>query len=207
MCLALGRCSTQLKQLNHESRLPRDCKLFGCYHTQAVVLCRFLCVGGRAQIKAIRVYNISRGLSRPATTWDEISGSDRIRATLFAFLIVLVMAREFYRQVHINRTRFFQNPKPRFSEDTEYSLSLWPKQEMCALIVITCLSVLCLIRRSAAIILVTSPTCCSIKVHYSARNARSSKLCPITISIRTFHHTRPLIIAKPCRRSLILYWA
>lgn len=60
MCLVLRRCSTRLKQLDYESRLPRDCTMS---------------FGLEDLIEAIHVYDISRGLSCTATAWDEISGS------------------------------------------------------------------------------------------------------------------------------------
>ena len=76
------------------------------------------------------------------------------------------------------------------SHEASHAMSLWPLHGMCALIVITCLSVLCPPHWSSVISSSTPQQCCSTKAHYSARNARSSKLCPITISIRTFHPTR-----------------
>jgi hypothetical protein len=50
----------------------------------------------------------------------------------------------------------------------------------------------------AVLVLVTAPKCCSIKVHYSARNSRSNKLCPTTTSylalpLRPFHPTQAII--------------
>jgi len=56
-----------LKQLDYEPRLPRDCTIAWALSYRSFV--------GESADEAIRVYNISRGLSRTATTWDEISGS------------------------------------------------------------------------------------------------------------------------------------
>ena len=153
----------------------------------------------RAQIEDIRVYTTSPVGYRVRQQLG-MESADRICATLFALFIVLVIVREFYRQVHIEQRRSGPTAEHIASRTESVApvkphntcLWLWPVQEMCALIVITCLSVLCLSHHLSSAITWPShtlPTCCSIKVRYSARDARSSELCPttITISIGTFH--------------------
>jgi hypothetical protein len=118
--------STQATRL-YESRPERLCNCLGAIKKQFFEspLC-----WRRAQIEDIRVYTTSPvGYYRVRQRlWME--SADRICATLFALLIVLVIVREFYRQVHIERrrsgtnsgTHCFQNRKRRSREATQYSL-------------------------------------------------------------------------------------
>jgi hypothetical protein len=133
----------------YESRPERLCNCLGAIKKQFFEspLC-----WRRAQIEDIRVYTTSPVGYYRVRQQLGMESADRICATLFALLIVLVIVREFYRQVHIERRRSgptaehiasrTENVAPVKPHNTR--LWLWPVQEMCALIVITCLSVLCL---------------------------------------------------------------
>lgn len=119
--------STQATRL-YESRPERLYNCLGAIKTQFFE--SSLC-WRRAQIEDIRVYTTSPVGYRVRQQLG-MESADRICATLFALLIVLVIVREFYRQVHIEQRRSgptaehiassFQNRKRRSREATQYSL-------------------------------------------------------------------------------------